>query len=229
MVHDTPSPTLRASRCQRILIVGAGGFGREVLQWALHAWPDEAHKIAGFLSDDPEALAGHNSRFSIIGAAAGYEPTQGDALVLAIGIPGIRRRVAEMLVDRGANFLSLVHPTAIVAVSAVVGNGTILCPYTIVSDNCRLGRFVLMNYHSSVGHDATAADFGVFSPYATLGGGAAVGEDVFLGLHASVGPHVSLGDRCKVSAGSAALATAPADVVIWGSPGRHCRRVEIAP
>ena len=86
-----------------------------------------------------------------------------------------------------------------------------------------------MNYHSSVGHDASVADFCVFSPYATLGGGATLGEDVFLGLHASVGPRVSVGDRCKVSAGSAALATAPADTVIWGSPGRHGRRVEIVP
>jgi len=228
-VPDTPLPTFRASECQRILIVGAGGFGREVLQWAVHAWPDEAHKIGGFLSDDPEALAGQNSQFSIIGSAAGYMPAPGDGLVLAIGIPGIRRRVAEMLVARGAEFLSLVHPTAIVAKFAEVGGGTILCPYSIVSDHCRLGRFVLMNYHSSVGHDASAADFCVFSPYATLGGGAAVGEDVFLGLHASVGPHVSLGDRCKVSAGSTALASAPADTVIWGSPGRQGRRVEIAP
>lgn len=224
-----PSPTFRASQCQRILIVGAGGFGREVLQWALHAWPDEAHKIGGFLSDDPEALAEQNTRFTIIGSAAGYKPAPGDALVLAIGIPEIRRRVAEMLVARGAEFLSLVHPTAIVADSAQVGEGTILCPYAIVSDNCKLGKFVLMNYHSSVGHDSSVADFSVFSPYATLGGGASIGEDVFLGLHSSVGPHVSLGDRCKVSAGSAALATAPADVVIWGLPGRHGRRVEIAP
>jgi sugar O-acyltransferase (sialic acid O-acetyltransferase NeuD family) len=229
VVPDTPSPTFRTSQCQRILIVGAGGFGREALQWALHAWPDEAHKIAGFLSDDPKALAGQHSRMPIIGSAADYEPTPGDVLVLAIGIAGIRRRVAEMLVARGAEFLSLVHPTAIVADSAEVGGGTILCPYTIVSDNCRLGRFVLMNYHSSVGHDASVADFCVFSPYATLGGGATLGEDVFLGLHASVGPRVSVGDRCKVSAGSAALATAPADTVIWGSPGRHGRRVEIVP
>jgi sugar O-acyltransferase (sialic acid O-acetyltransferase NeuD family) len=227
--HDAPCSTSLLSRCHRILIVGAGGFGREVLQWALHAWPDEAHKIYGFLSDDTEALSGFDSGFSVVGSAAAYSPVPGEAFVLAIGIPGARRGVAETLVARGAEFLSLVHPTAIVSKSAEVGGGTILCPYSIVSDHCRLGRFVLMNYHSSVGHDASAADFCVFSPYATLGGGAAIGEDVFLGLHASVGPRVAIGDRCKVSAGSVALAAAPADTVIWGSPGRYGRHVEIAP
>ena len=229
MEHDAPCSTSLLSRCHRILIVGAGGFGREVLQWALHAWPDEAHKISGFLSDDTEALSGFDSRFSVVGSVAAYRPVPGDALVLAIGIPGTRRGVAESLVARGAEFLSLVHPTAIVAHLAQVGRGTILCPYAIVSVNCQIGRFVLMNYHSSVGHDASVADFSVFSPYATLGGGAVVGEEVFLGLHASVGPRVTLGDRCKVSAGCAALATASADTVIWGSPGRHGRRVEIVP
>jgi len=229
VARDVRCSTTLLARCQRIFIVGAGGFGREVLQWALHAWPDEAHKINGFLSDDTEALSGFDSGFSVVGSAAAYRPVPGDALVLAIGIPGTRRGVAEPLVARGAEFLSLVHPTAIVADSAQVGTGTILCPYAIVSVNCQIGRFVLMNYHSSVGHDASVADFSVFSPYAALGGGATVGEDAFLGLHASVGPRVTLGDRCKVSAGCAALATASADTVIWGSPGRHGRRVEIVP
>jgi len=227
--RDEGLATCSASECRRILIVGAGGFGREVLQWASQAWPDDVQKIAGFLSDDPMALAGHATTLSVVGPATGFEPKPGDALVLAIGIPGIRRSIAQALVARGADFLTLIHPTAIVAASARIGGGTILCPYAIVSDNCQLGRFVLMNYHSSVGHDASAADFVVFSPYATLGGGAAVGDGVFLGLHASVGPGVSLGDRCKVSAGSAALAAASADTVIWGSPGRHSRRVEISP
>jgi sugar O-acyltransferase (sialic acid O-acetyltransferase NeuD family) len=229
VVPDNPSSAYQLSRCQRILIVGAGGFGREVLQWALHAWPSDAHKIAGFLSDDSAALANYDTRFSVLGPARGFDPRPGDAFVLAIGVPGIRRTVAEMLVARGADFLTLVHPTAIVAESSRVGAGSVVCPYAIVSDNCQLGRFVLMNYHSSVGHDASAEDFCVFSPYATLGGGAAVGEDVFLGLHASVGPRVTLGDRCKVSAGSVALAAAAAETVIWGSPGRYGPSIEIVP
>lgn len=221
-----PSPVGQASNLpsasspSRILIVGAGGFGREVLLWARDAWPALAPKIAGFLSADAGRLNGHACPLPIVADPAAFEPQPGDALLLAIGIPEVRRRVAEDLLARGAEFLTLVHPTAIVAPSASIGPGSILCPYAIVSDAARLGRFTLMNYHSSLGHDAATGDFAVLSPYATLGGGAQIGDDVFMGLHASVGPGKRIGARSKVSANSAALSDAPAQSLVHGVPGR---------
>jgi sugar O-acyltransferase (sialic acid O-acetyltransferase NeuD family) len=145
----------------------------------------------------------------------------GDGLLLGIGIPGVRRRLAETLTVRGGRFLTLVHPTAIVAPSAVIGEGTILCPYAIVSAAATIGRGVLLNYHASVAHDASVGDYSALAPYATLGGFARVGADVFLGLHASIGPGRRVGDRSKVSANSAALADVPADTLVYGVPGRH--------
>lgn len=205
---------------QRILIVGAGGFGREVLQWARAAWPEAAAHIAGFLSADPHILAGHACPLPVIGDPATFEPQAGDGFLLAIGIPGVRRRVAEDLLARGAEFLSLIHPTAVVAPSAAIGAGSIICPGAIVSDSARLGRFGLVNYHASLAHDSSAGDFTVLSPYATLAGGAHIADDVFLGLHASIGPGVSVGPRSKVAANSCALVDIPADSLVLGVPGR---------
>jgi len=174
-----------AADVHRILIVGAGGFGREVLLWAREAWPMDAGRIGGFLAADPHGL-----------------------------------QVADKILARGVNFLTLVHPAAIVAPTASIGAGSIVCPYAIVSDSARLGRCALMNFHSSLGHDAAAGDFAVLSPYATLGGGACIESDVFLGLHASVGPGKRVGPRSKLAANSAALADVPADHLAFGVPGR---------
>ena len=212
--------------CQRILIVGAGGFGREVLQWARDAWPDHAGRIAGFLSSDEHVLDGFEGCPEIIGHPDAYRRVEGDYLLLAIGVPYVRRQVAESLLAVGAAFLTLVHPTAIVAASARIGTGAILCPYSIASDACRVGRFVIMNYHTSLGHDASAGDFAVLSPYATLGGNAHVADDVFLGLHAAVAPSRSLGQRTKVAANSAAFVDVPADAIVFGVPGRIAPRIE---
>jgi sugar O-acyltransferase (sialic acid O-acetyltransferase NeuD family) len=211
---------LSPSDCERIIIVGAGGFGREVLQWARHAWPEHVSKIAGFLSADADKLNGHAPTLPILGSPADFEPQPSDGLVLAIGVPGVRRQVAEQLEANGGRFLTLIHPSAIVADTARVGVGTIICPYAIVSDAVRLGRFVLVNYHSSLGHDARAGDFAVLSPHACLGGRGAIAEDVFLGLHASVGPGISVGSQSKVSANSSALISAPAGSIVFGVPGR---------
>ena len=222
----TNRPTPPAD-CQRILIVGAGGFGREVLQWARDAWPGHAGRIAGFLSSDDGVLYGFEGCPQIIGHPDAYHPARGDYLLLAIGVPYVRRQVAESLLARGAEFLTLVHPTAIVAASARIGVGAILCPYAIASDACRMGRFVIMNYHSSLGHDASAGDFAVLSPYATLGGNAHIQEEVFLGLHASIGPGKTVGTRTKVSANSCVLANAPEDSLVFGVPGRIGHRLSV--
>jgi sugar O-acyltransferase (sialic acid O-acetyltransferase NeuD family) len=187
-----------------------------VLLWARDTWPDHIAKIAGFLSADPSRPV----PLPIIADPASFAPEPGDALLLAIGIPEIRRHVAEDLESRGGRFLTLVHPTAIIAPWASIGEGSILCPYSIMSDAAQVGRFALLNYHSSLGHDATAGDFAVLSPYATLGGAAHICDDVFLGLHASVGPGKRLGRRTKVSANSAALSDAPANSLVFGVPGR---------
>lgn len=212
-------------QCERILIVGAGGFGREVLQWVHDAWPELSGRVAGFLAGDDTPRNGAACDLAILGSPETYHPAPADGLLLAIGVPYVRRQVAESLLARGAEFLTLVHPTAIVSASAGIGTGAILCPYAIASASCRVGRFVIMNYHTSLGHDASAGDFSVLSPYATLGGNAHVKDDVFLGLHASVGPGKTVGARTKVSANSCVLANAPEDSLVFGVPGKIAARI----
>jgi sugar O-acyltransferase (sialic acid O-acetyltransferase NeuD family) len=206
--------------CERILIVGAGGFGREVLQWARDAWPEHAHKIAGFLSADPRRLDGTSCRLPILADPATFTPERGDYLLLAIGIPGVRRQVAEDLLARGGKFLAMIHPTAIVAESARIDTGAVICPYAIVSDSAHVGPFTLVNYHASMAHDSVTGDFAVLSPYAALAGNATAGTDSFLGLHATLGPGASLGPRAKIAAQSALLHDAPAHSLAFGVPAR---------
>jgi sugar O-acyltransferase (sialic acid O-acetyltransferase NeuD family) len=170
-------------------------------------------------------LDGHACSLPILADPAAFEPRPNDAFLLAIGIPGIRRTVAERLLAKGGHFLTLIHPTAIVAATASIGAGSIVCPHAIVSDAARLGRFAVVNFHASLGHDAGTGDFVVLSPYATLGGGAQIGHDVFLGLHTSVGPGKRVGDRSKLSANSAALTDSPSDSLIYGVPGHVGMRV----
>jgi len=206
--------------CRRILVVGSGGFGREVVEWASDAWPDHADRIAGFLSLEDQHDSVPYAGLGIITTPDDYRPAAGDRLLLAIGIPYVRRAVTESLKARGASFLTLVHPAAVVAGSAVLGEGTIACPYSIISARSTVGRFALLNYHSSIGHDGVAGDFSVLSPYAAIGGSARIEEDVFLGLHASVGPGRNVGAGSKVSANSCVLSSVAPASIVYGVPGR---------
>jgi sugar O-acyltransferase (sialic acid O-acetyltransferase NeuD family) len=220
VIPSPPMADLSPSDCERIIIVGAGGFGREVLQWARHAWPEHVSKIAGFLSADPTKLDGHALTLPILGSPADFQPQPSDGFVLAIGVPGVRRQVAEQLEANGARFLTVIHPTAIVADTAAIGSGSVVCPAAVVSDAVQLGRFVLVNYHASLGHDAAAGDFAVLSPYATLGGSARIGEDAFLGLHASVAPGRRVGRGGQVSVNSAVMHDTGDEALVYGVPGQ---------
>ncbi len=204
----------------RILIVGAGGFGREVLAWARAAWPEWQDRLAGFLSADAAILEEHACDLPVLADPAAFTPEPGDGLLLAIGVPGVRRQVAEDLASRGGRFLTLVHPTATVVTTAVLGTGSIICPHAVVSDAAVIGTCVLVNYHASLAHDAQAGDFAVLSPYATLGGSSTIGPDTFLGLHASVAPRIALGAGSKITANSCCLHAAPAGSLVHGVPGR---------
>lgn len=175
--------------------------------------------IAGFLDRDALCRLDPDAP-PLLGDPAVYGPRAGDGLVLAIGIPGVRRRVAADLASRGGRFVTFVHPTALVAPSARLGHGTIVCPLAVVSDRVATGRCTLVNYHASLGHDSATGDYCVLSPNAALGGHAILGDDVFLGLSASVGPGRRVGERSKVAANSVALADVPADRLVVGVPGR---------
>lgn len=206
-----------AAGVRRVVIVGAGGFGREVRFWARDAWGGTGVEFAGHLG---AATGGSDGALRLLGDPELHAPRDDEGFLLAIGIPGVRRRVAEGLASRGARFLTLIHPTAVVAPTARIGAGAVVCPGAVISDAAVVGPWALVNYHASVAHDAEVGAFAVLSPYATLAGGARAGVDTFLGLHASIGPGRSLGDRSKISANSCLLVDAPADAIVYGVPGR---------
>lgn len=215
------------AHCDRIIIVGAGGLGREVLQWVRHAWPEHSSKIAGFLSADPAKLDGHAVDYPIVGDPEDFKPRLGDGFLLAIGIRRVRRKVVNCLQSRGARFLTLIHPTAIVADTANIGDGTIVCPYVILSDACDVGRFVLLNYYASVAHSGLVDEFAVLSPYSCVTGGAKIGKDVFLGVHAVVGPGIHVGDGSCISNHSWARFTVGSGSLVYGNPATVKPFVEI--
>jgi len=216
--QSPPMADATPSDCERIIIVGAGGFGREVLQWARQTWPEHAGKIAGYLSSDPSKLDGHSTGLPILGSPDEFAPEPFDLLLLAIGIPRTRRQVVDTLQAKGGKFQTLIHPTAIVADNAKVGAGSVICPYSILSDGSVIGRLVLVNYLASVAHDSVIEDFTVMSPYAAVSGNARVGSGAFLGMHASVAPGVTVGAGVRISSHSWARVDIPENSLVHGNP-----------
>lgn len=212
---------------RHFVIVGAGGFGREVYQW-LNDWithrardGSETYRIKGFLSDDAAIIEGEGEGSAgLLGTPRDYEVQDDDRLVMAIGNPRDKRRVAEDLMSRKGKFFTLIHPSACVASTATLGEGVVICPFATVSVNVLVADFVMLNLYASIGHDARIGKYGVLSPYATLNGFAMLEEEVFLGTHASVTRGVRVGDRAVIGANSTAMRDVPAHSLVMGVPGK---------
>ncbi|WP_237492919.1 acetyltransferase [Modestobacter sp. L9-4] len=138
-------------------------------------------------------------------------------LVLAVGINGERAELAQVL---DAHYGQAVHPTAIVAPSARIGEGTVVLAGAMVQPNARIGRHVLVNTGASVDHDCDIGDYAHISPQAALSGHVTVGEGTHIGVGAVVIPKVRIGRWCKIGAGTVVIADLPDHVTAVGNPAR---------
>jgi sugar O-acyltransferase (sialic acid O-acetyltransferase NeuD family) len=211
---------------RRLLIVGAGNFGREVLAWATDIRSSE-WEIGGFLDSRSNILDGYDIPLPILGDPLTFEFSAADRVVCALGDPGFKLRYCRDLERRGAAFETLIHPTAIVGPRCVIGAGGVLCPRAILTCDVRIGKFVTLNIVAAAGHDALLGDGCTLSGHALVGGHAKLGEGVFLGSHAVVAPRVKVGDYGRIGAGSAAVRDVPEGVTVFGVPATELFRREL--
>jgi sugar O-acyltransferase (sialic acid O-acetyltransferase NeuD family) len=207
---------------KRLLIVGAGGFGREIFHWA-QQHPDHGVRwvLGGFLDDNTSALEGFARDPGIIGTIRDYVPSSGDLLVCAIGLPKPKKVVAESLLARGAEFLTFLHPAATVGGHVQIGVGTVICPGAIITSDIRIGQFVTVNNCATIGHDATVGDYASLSCHVDITGFCKVGEGVFLGSHASMIPKSVIGDWALIGAGSMVMMPVEPGITVMGVPAKR--------
>lgn len=206
----------------KLIIIGAGGFGREVLAWCKMALP--RIQIGGFLDDRPNASADTRLRAPVIATVEAYEPQADDVFVCAVGNTSLRKRLSTKIKERGGRFQTIVHPTAIVAEGANLESGVLICPYAIVSTDAFVKEGAAIYYHSSVDHDAVVGAWSQISAHCDITGGAKLGMCVFMGSHASILPCISVGEEAIVGAGAIVCSNVSPGAIVMGVPAREGKR-----
>ena len=206
----------------RLVLVGAGGFGREVLCWLEQSHGDiAAGGKLGFLDTGPDALDREDYPAEYLGSIDDFVPRASDTLVMAIGDPAAKRRVAELLVQRGGRFAPVIHRSAVIARTASIEDGAVICPLALISANVRIERFAAINVMSSVGHDTVVGAYATLSSHVDLTGNVVVGEQCFFGSGARVLPRTKIGACARIGAGAVIMRNVRAGATMYAPPARR--------
>ena len=202
-----------------LIIVGAGGFGRELLQWCKDINKQQpTWKLKGFIDDNSKALYGYECDYNVIGSIKDWKPSDNEEFALAVAEPHLKEKIVSILKDKGANFTSIIHPRAIVSDFSKIGEGIILYPNTTIGPNTIIGNFTTI--FSGVGHDAIIEDFVTISSMCDICGHAFIGKRTFLASHAVVIPSKKIGSDCYIGAGSVVIKNIPPNSRTFGNPAK---------
>ena len=151
-----------------------------------------------------------------------------DLLSLPFAVPLITpgHRHAATVDARARGFgsqLALVDPTAAVASSARLGEGSYVNAGAIVAAGVRAGESFSLNRGASVGHHAQIADYVSVGPGAVTGGSCRLERGAFIGVGAVLAPEVTVGANAVVGAGAVVVSDVPPGAVVVGHPARVLR------
>jgi len=207
---------------KKLIIVGCGGFARELINWVEDSVElGKSVLVTGALDDNPNAFQGFPSYVSYLGRVSDYTPQVGDEFLMAIGDPKVKKSICLDLRTKGASFASLTHPSAVIAKSARLGEGVVVCPQAFVSADAVVGDLCSINGNSSVGHDVLLASFSTLSAHVDLTGGVQVEECVFFGSGARVLPNLRIGMGARIGAGAVVVRGVPPGAVVFAPPAKR--------
>ena len=206
-----------------IAIYGAGGFGREVQSLIVQMNAKEReYNFVGFF-DDGKSKGELVNGFPVLGGMEELNAWGSPLCVaLAIGDPGVKKRVFGRIVNPLVSFPSLIHPSVMTGERRFVriDEGCIICGGTIITVNVVIGRFVILNLSCTVGHDTEIGAFSSFMPTVNISGEVNIGEGVYVGTGAKIINRQEIGEWTVVGAGAVVAKSLPAHCTAVGVPAK---------
>ena len=204
-----------------LIIVGASGFGRELLQWIMDINKEKpTWNVLGFIDDNLSALDGKKCSFSVLSTISDFKFQKSIFFALAIARPKTKEAIVNKLKLRGAEFVNIIHPRAKISDSAIYGDGFVMYPDAKLGPDTKVGNYVTL-LSSGIGHDAIVEDYTTISSFCDITGGVKLGKCVFLASHSTIIPNIVIGDNSYIGAGSVVIRNVKSCTKVFGNPARE--------
>lgn len=206
---------------QRVLILGAGGHGRVVLDILLQT---RDYEVAGFLDNNLDIQGRRIDGIPVCGriddVTDRVRELSAAGVIIAIGDNGTRRGLARRMHHEGIPLISAIHPAANLAHNATVGRNVVISAGAIVCANCQIGDSTILNTGAIVDHQTMVGEGSHICPGVRIAGRVKIEAGTFIGIGATVVPRVTLGCECIVGAGAVVIEDVPPMATVVGVPAR---------
>jgi|Deesub1362B_J571_1020462.scaffolds.fasta_scaffold01219_6 sugar O-acyltransferase (sialic acid O-acetyltransferase NeuD family) len=207
----------------KIYIIGAGGFAREVLNVYIDSGRE--NDVLGFLEENctrEGELLNDKPIYDI--SVLENSDRKNIKLICGIGTP-LRKKLIEYTKKLGYDYDTIIHPNVVKSRWVEIGEGCIICAGNIITTQVSIGDFTIINLDCTIGHDVTIGKYTNISPGVNVSGRVSIGDECFIGTGAAVVPNVSIGNRCFIGAGAVVTKDIPDNVLAVGVPAKPIKKL----
>jgi len=210
-------------------IVGAGGFGREVMPVAFEMLSarDSADFELVFVDEHPKAASINGHR--VMTPAEFFAERSEKHFSIAIADSRARERLVSRFAGAGARPFEITAVNSVRLSASEIGEGAILCAYTTVTSNVTIGRYFQLNPYSYVAHDCRIGDFVTFAPAAHCNGRVVIEDYAYIGSAAVIkqgteDKPMTIGKGAVVGMGAVVTKSVPPFTTVVGNPAAPLER-----
>ncbi|OGK24585.1 hypothetical protein A3D76_00465 [Candidatus Roizmanbacteria bacterium RIFCSPHIGHO2_02_FULL_37_9b] len=207
-------------------ILGAGAQGRVASDILVDTGK---YKVINFIDDDTNLLGKRINGLKVIGNIKQLL-RQNPAKVqvhIAIGNPVLRLSIAERIRKKGIRLMNVIHPSAVIVKSTVMGAGNMIGANAVINSNTKIGDNNIINTAAVVEHDCVIEDGTSISPKALIGGRVKLKKGAFICSSAVVLPRRMIGEFAVVAAGSLVTKDVKDKTLVMGLPAKLVEKLGV--
>ncbi|MGI6047346.1 MAG: acetyltransferase [Petrimonas sp.] len=203
-----------------MLVIGAKGFAKEVLEIIVQNGDDENLCFYDDITPNfPDLLYNKYKVLKSEKEAKNYFEKVDNRFIIGIGNPSLRAKMYEKFTNLKGKPTTIISKNAEISSFGVeIGDACIVMSGVKISNDTKIQRGTMIYYNSVVTHDVKVGEFCEISPSVNILGGAKIGNKCHLATNSVIFPQIKVGNNTVIAAGSVVRENIPNNVMVAGIP-----------
>lgn len=210
-----------------IVIIGAGGFGREV-HWLIKQINREKEEwnFLGYIDDNVEVGTEINGKKVLGNLDYLLNQKENLSVAIAIGNAKVRKQLVERLSkNQKLEYPNLIAPDVYIDETVQLGKGNIITSGNILTVNIKIEDFNIINLSCTIGHDVEFDSFVTVYPCANISGNVDIAAECELGTNSCIIQGIKIGRETIIGAGAVVIRNIEGKCTAVGNPVRIIKRI----